>query len=94
MQLGDGRRLRLVPRARLRFDARAGRAMLVYPERGLLLNATAAAVCELLDGTRTAVEIVAQLLQRYSDADPVRLEDEVKSFLQQLSERALVDSAP
>jgi hypothetical protein len=35
---------RLAPRARLRFDRHAGQWLLLYPERGLALNASAAAI--------------------------------------------------
>src|SRR5262249_37838533 len=43
-------RPRLSPRARLREDARRGEVLLLYPERGLLLNSTAAAIARLLTG--------------------------------------------
>jgi pyrroloquinoline quinone biosynthesis protein D len=52
---------RLARRARLRFDRHEARTMILYPERGLLLNESAAAVAELCDGTRTVAEIVATI---------------------------------
>ena len=40
--IGTGARPRLAPKVRLRWDRKDGRYMLLYPERGLVLNATAA----------------------------------------------------
>ena len=36
----------LAPKARLRFDRKSSRYMLLYPERGLVLNPTAADVLQ------------------------------------------------
>ena len=46
-------RPRLAPKARLRFDRKSSRYMLLYPERGLVLNATAADVVQLCTGEHT-----------------------------------------
>jgi len=51
-------RLRLADKARLKKDPRTGRMMLLYPERGLELSQTAAAIAELCTGARTVREIV------------------------------------
>jgi Coenzyme PQQ synthesis protein D (PqqD). len=43
-------RPRLASKARLRFDRKSSRYMLLYPERGLVLNPTAADVLQRCDG--------------------------------------------
>src|SRR5947209_5700763 len=54
-------RPRLAAKARLRFDKRESKHILLYPERGLLLNDTAAAILQACDGSRTLDEIVEVL---------------------------------
>jgi coenzyme PQQ biosynthesis protein PqqD len=53
--------------ARLRFDSRAGSYVLLSPERGLRLNASATAVVQRCTGELNVREIIAALL-----ADPPR----------------------
>ena len=48
---------KLAKKARLRFDRHSGGHMLVYPERGLALNETAAEIAKRCDGTRTLAQI-------------------------------------
>ena len=51
----------LARRARLRFDRLSGAHMLLAPERGFRLNASAAAVLLLCDGERSLLEIAREL---------------------------------
>jgi pyrroloquinoline quinone biosynthesis protein D len=83
----------LAPKVRLREDRITGRTMLLAPERGLELNASAAAVLRALDGSRTVRE-VAQSLAAAHDAPADRIETEAISLLSALAERALVRVAP
>jgi pyrroloquinoline quinone biosynthesis protein D len=53
---------RLAARARLRWDRIDGRYLLLYPERGLALNESAAAILQLCDGSRTIDDIVTELV--------------------------------
>ncbi len=78
---------RLARHARLRFDRIENKHLLLSPERGLVLNATAAAILALCDGVLTVEEIGARLKERYPDA---RL-SEVESFLGRLRARGLVE---
>jgi pyrroloquinoline quinone biosynthesis protein D len=55
-------RPRLAARARLRWDRIDGRYLLLYPERGLALNESAAAILRLCDGSRTIDDIVTELV--------------------------------
>ncbi len=82
-------RPRLAVKARLRFDRKASRYMLLYPERGLVLNPTAADVLQRCDGLRTVASIVEELAQQYGHEVPA-VEREVMTFLQTMTDRGLV----
>ena len=83
-------RPKLARRARLRWDERDGKYMIVYPERGLVLNESAAAVVKLCDGTRTVEEIVDDLVAT-SGAPGERVEADVRELLARLAERKLLE---
>jgi coenzyme PQQ biosynthesis protein PqqD len=85
-------RPRLAAKARLRFDRKSARYMLLYPERGLLLNPTAADVLQRCDGLRTVDSIVEELAQQYGHERPA-VEREVMTFLQSMADRGLVHGA-
>ena len=86
-------RPRLAAKVRLRYDRKAERYMLLYPEKGLVLNPTAADVAQLCTGEHTVAAIVAQLAGKYGQDVPT-VEREVMNFLRALTERALVQEAP
>ena len=83
-------RPRLAAKARLRYDRKSSRYMLLYPERGLVLNPTAADVVRLCTGELTVDAIVEQLAGKYSSQPREALELEVMTFLGRLAERGLV----
>jgi coenzyme PQQ biosynthesis protein PqqD len=83
-------RPRLAPKARLRVDPRSGKHMLLYPERGLELTASAARIAKLCTGELTVATIVERLAAEHADADHQRIEDEVLAFLASLDERGLL----
>jgi coenzyme PQQ biosynthesis protein PqqD len=85
-------RFRLAAKARLRFDRKSSRYMLLYPERGLVLNPTAADVLQRCDGERTVGSIVAELARQYGHDAP-KVEREVLDFLQTMADRGLVQAA-
>ena len=85
-------RPRLAAKARLRFDRKSSRYMLLYPERGLVLNPTAADVLQCCTGERTVSSIVEKLAQKYGHGAPA-VEREVMTFLQTLADRGLVQAA-
>jgi coenzyme PQQ biosynthesis protein PqqD len=66
--------------------------MLLYPERGLVLNATAADVAQLCTGEHTVRAIVEQLAEKYGQATGV-VEREVLTFLAAMADRGLVRDA-
>jgi len=73
-------RPQLARKARLRTDRISGETVLLFPEHGLVLNASAAAIVRLCDG-RSVADIAAEL------AAPV---DDVVEFLTTLRDRGLV----
>lgn len=83
----------LATKARLRFDRKRSRYMLLYPERGLELNPTAADVLQRCTGERTVSSIVEELAQKYGHETPA-VEREVMDFLQTMADRGLVRATP
>lgn len=82
-------RPRLASKVRLRHDRKADRYLLLYPEKGLVLNATAADVARLCTGEHSVGAIVDRLAATYNQ-DRATIEREVISLLQSLAERGLV----
>ena len=82
-------RPRIASKARLRYDRKTDRTMLLYPEKGLVLNPTAAEIAKLCTGEHSVSAIVAQLASRYGK-DAREIESEVMKFLSALSERGLL----
>ena len=80
---------KLARRARLRVDG-FGEAILLYPERGLLLNQSAAAIVGLCDGRHSVAEIAATLAQDRG-APRELVERDVKAFLRELRDRGLLE---
>jgi len=84
---------KLSPKAKLRLDAKTGKYILLYPEKGLLLNPTGAAILKLCKGDQSLEAIIATLAAEFqSDADVLR--PEVLSFVQGLLDRGLLQAAP
>jgi coenzyme PQQ biosynthesis protein PqqD len=80
---------RLALKARFKWDRREERHMLIFPERGLALNASAAAVLKLCDGTRSDDAIATELAaERGADMETVRRD--VVAFLNDMRRRGLV----
>jgi coenzyme PQQ biosynthesis protein PqqD len=88
--ISAGTRPRLAAKARLRWDRKAERWMLLYPERGLVLNPTAADVVQLCTGEHTVDTIVEKLAEKYTTQPREALEQEIVTFLGRLAERGLV----
>jgi pyrroloquinoline quinone biosynthesis protein D len=86
-------RLKLAPKAKLRLDPKSGKYILLYPEKGLLLNATGAAILRLCDGETPLSAVIATLAAEFqSDADVLRVE--VLTFVQGLLDRGLLQALP
>jgi len=85
-------RPRLAPKARLRWDHKDARYMLLYPERGLVLNATAADVVKLCTGEHTVTAIIELLAEKYAPHPRDAVEREVRAFIGAMAERGLLRS--
>ena len=92
-ELGLELKPKLAPKTKLRLDPKTGKYVLLYPEKGLALNATGAAILKLCDGERTLAAIVSALAEEFrSDAEVLR--KEVFGFVQALLDRGLLQAAP
>lgn len=84
-------RLSLARQVRLKLDPRSGKQMLLYPEKGLELNDTAARVAALCFEPSTVAEIVERMAAAADAATPrAQIEDEVLAFLRALEDRGLL----
>ena len=81
---------RLAPKARLRVDKKTGQKVLLYPEKGLLLNPTGARILELCTGERTMAAIVEVLASEHAAAARDTIVSEVHTFLGRLFDAGLV----
>lgn len=84
---------KLAPKAKLRLDPKTGKYILLYPEKGLLLNPTGAAILKRCSGEQSLEAIIAALAVDFqTDADVLR--PEVLAFVQGLLDRGLLQAAP
>jgi coenzyme PQQ biosynthesis protein PqqD len=83
-------RPRLAGKARLRFDRITGRYLLLYPEKGLALNPTAAEIASLCTGGHTVADMVDCLAVKYPQQRREVIERETQAFLTALGDRGLV----
>ena len=83
-------RPRLAGKARLRYDRKADRYMLLYPEKGLALNATAADIVRLCTGEHSVAEMAAKLAAKYGQEAPA-IERQALDLLTALAERSLLE---
>jgi len=84
---------KLAPKTKLRLDPKTGKHILLYPEKGLLLNPTGAAILQKCTGEHSLEAIVALLAEEFqSDANTLR--PEVLTFVQGLLDRGLLQAAP
>ena len=82
-------RPRLANKARLKWDRHADKHMLLYPEHGLMLNDSAAAILQLCDGQATVAQI-AQTLAEKSGGAREKVEADVLAFVTTMSARGLI----
>jgi coenzyme PQQ biosynthesis protein C len=79
----------LAPKVKLRYDRKADRTMLLYPEKGMVLNPTAADTVKLCTGQSTVRDIATELSRKYSN-DTATIERDVISLVGSLAERGLM----
>jgi coenzyme PQQ biosynthesis protein PqqD len=84
-------RPRLARKARLQWDQHEQKYLLLYPERGLLLNEAAAAVVALCDGRHDPSRIAYMVAARFATLDPDEVLRGTFSFLERLDQLGLLD---
>ena len=84
---------KLARKARLRFDRHSGGHMIVYPERGLALNPSAAEIAKRCDGTRSVRQITDEIAAAIQPppSDLSVIERDVVTFLEQLAQKGLLE---
>jgi coenzyme PQQ biosynthesis protein PqqD len=92
--ISSASRPRLATKARLRFDRQAQQDLLLYPEKGLALNPTAAAILKLCTGEHTVDTIVDHLAAAAGAEPRERIERDVVAFLRLMVDRGLVREGP
>lgn len=80
---------RLAGHARVRFDRHSGQQLLLSPERGLLLNDSAAAIVAACDGRRELQRIKAEFA--CGQADAARVMRDVEALIAALCARGLLE---
>lgn len=88
MSLSGSHVPRLASGVRVHRDQVRERDVLLYPEGALVLNETAAAVLELVDGQRSIDEIAAELDSRHGVGD---VRDDVAELVEQVAAEGLMD---
>lgn len=88
--VGEDARPRLAAHARLRRDRRTGGFLLLYPERGLALNASATEIVRRCTGALSVRAIAAELEREHGRA-PGALVGEVHALVNELHARGLVE---
>jgi pyrroloquinoline quinone biosynthesis protein D len=68
---------------------RDGSAMLLVPEGALVLNPSAAATLELVDGERSLADIATMLVERF-EVDEEQAQEDVRQLLERLAQRRLI----
>ena len=65
--------------------------MILFPEGAIKLQGTGRQVLERCDGQHTFAEIVAELQGQFSAADPAKIRNDIRIFLEQLQNKRIVD---
>ncbi len=79
----------LATKVRLRWDGRTGKTLLLAPERGLILDDTAAVIALMCDGTRTLDDIARELHDQH-EGDLAAIQCDVARFIGALAIRGLL----
>jgi pyrroloquinoline quinone biosynthesis protein D len=74
-----------------RWGTHGEQQVVLFPEGMIRVQGTGQNILELCDGQRTVQEIVAALSGRYGAADPVKITEDVSSFLEALQRKRIVD---
>jgi len=67
--------------------------VLLMPERALRLNGPSLEIVERCDGKHTVQQIISELQQIYSKAEPKKVETDILDYLARLHDRRALDFA-
>ena len=81
---------RLSPGCRLNEKTQQPRTLLM-PERALRLNGPSLEIIERCDGKHTVQQIIADLQQIYSKAEPKKVETDILDYLARLHDQRALD---
>jgi pyrroloquinoline quinone biosynthesis protein D len=84
-------RPRLAPGCRL--GENNNQRVLLMPERALRLNGPSLEIVQRCDATHTVQQIITELQQIYSQADPKKVETDILGYLQLLNDQRALDFA-
>jgi len=74
-----------------RWSTHGEQQVVLFPEGMIRVQGTGQNILELCDGQRTVQEIIETLSGRYGAADPVKITEDVSSFLEALQRKRIVD---
>jgi pyrroloquinoline quinone biosynthesis protein D len=83
----------LAPGCRMNEKSQQPRTLLM-PERALRLNGPSLEILERCDGKHSVQEIIAELQQLYSKADPSKVEQDILGYLALLQKERALDFEP
>ena len=67
--------------------------VLLMPERALRLNGPSLEIVERCDGKRSVRQIISELQQIYSKAEPQKVESDILDYLARLNDQRAIDFA-
>jgi pyrroloquinoline quinone biosynthesis protein D len=67
--------------------------VLLMPERALRLNGPSLEIVERCDGKHTVQQIITELQQIYSKAEPKKVESDILDYLARLNDQRAIDFA-
>jgi pyrroloquinoline quinone biosynthesis protein D len=89
MTLDPNSKPRLAPGVRLGENNQ--QRVLLMPERALRLNGPSLEIVQRCDGRHTVQQIVAELQQLYSKAEPQKVESDILGYLELLQKECALD---
>jgi pyrroloquinoline quinone biosynthesis protein D len=92
MSIDPNSRPRLAPGVRL--GENQGQRVLLMPERALRLNGPSLEIVQRCDGKHTVQQIISELQQIYSKADPAKVEQDILGYLTLLQKDRALDFEP
>ena len=74
-----------------RWGTQGDERVVLFPEGMIRVQGTGQNILELCDGQRTVREIVSELVATFNSGDPVKIREDVVSFLEALQQKRIVD---